>query len=291
MSENGIDLFMAFQRELKKGITERTISLFQRIIYEFSDLHGRQFPWRETRDPYKILVSEFMLQQTQTDRVVEKYTAFLDRFPTVVSLAEAPLRDVLRIWKGLGYNRRAISLKKTVEILTAEYKTMIPSDPAVLTAFPGIGEYTASAVVTFAFNIPTIFIETNIRTVFMYFFFSHKKKVTDNEILPLLDQTLDRREPRRWYYALMDYGVMLKKRHKDLTKKSAQYHKQAPFKGSNREIRGMILEILLACQRLSESELLQKMGKDPARVKKNLADLRKEGFITVTNGMITLQEK
>ena len=131
------------------------------------------------------------------------------------------------------------------------------------------------------------FIETNIRTVFIHFFFSDRDTVRDSEILPLVEKTLDRSQPRRWFYALMDYGAVLKRRHRDLSKKSAHYHKQAPFKGSNREIRGLILEALLM-NSLSESEIIRVLKKDSKRVKRNLSDLQQEGFIKKKNGKITI---
>ncbi len=281
--KTGIDLITEFQQEIKNGVTERTLALFQQIVYNFYNVHKREFPWRETCNPYHILVSEVMLQQTQTDRVVKKYNAFLNEFPTIGSLAEAPFRKVLAMWKGLGYNRRAMALKKTAERIVEEFHGDVPSDPDTLITFPGIGKYTASAVVTFAFNIPLVFIETNIRTVFIYFFFPQKEQVKDNEIYPLVKKTLDRSQPREWYYALMDYGVVLKKRHAQLHKKSAQYRKQAPFKGSDREIRGIILDMLLK-QPCTPHKIAQSAKKDPSRITKNLVDLEKEGLIKKEEG-------
>ena len=164
-------------------------------------------PWRTTRDPYSILVSEIMLQQTQVERVKTKYTEFLAAFPTIESLASSLLTDVLRTWQGLGYNRRAIALKRCAEEIVSRYSGQFPRDTAELETLPGIGPYTARAVAAFAFGMAEPLIETNIRTVFIHFFFHGRDRVSDREIMPLVARTLDRHNPREWYYALMDFGV------------------------------------------------------------------------------------
>ena len=229
-----------------------------------------------------------MLQQTQTKRVVKKYEQFIEAFPDFESLAKASLREVLELWHGLGYNRRAKALKETANIVVTDFKGKLPSSPDVLIKFPGIGEYTASAVATFAFNKPTVFIETNIRSVFIHFFFSDRADVKDAEIFPLIEKTLDASNPRIWYYALMDYGVLLKKRYKNPSRKSAHYRKQSSFEGSNREVRGMILKILLDEKSLSELEIVKKLGMKPEKVKRNLKQLIKEGLVKKKEEKFTL---
>jgi len=164
-------------------------------------------PWRETSDPYRILVSEIMLQQTQVQRVETKYKEFIAAFPAFPSLARAPLREVLRVWQGMGYNRRAIALRKIAQRVVAEYDGGLPDSVATLRTFPGIGAATAGAIVAFAFNKPTVFLETNSRRVFLHVFFAGRQRVKDSDILPLVETTLDREKPRQWYYALMDYGA------------------------------------------------------------------------------------
>jgi A/G-specific adenine glycosylase len=221
-----------------------------------------------------------MLQQTQTDRVVYKYQLFLKTFPTFKSLAKSPLNKVLKVWQGLGYNRRAVSLHKTAQIIVYQYQGKLPESVDELIELPGIGHYTASAICAFAFNQPTTFIETNIRRIYIHFFFQKKRKVDDKDILPLVEQTLDKKNPRVWYYALMDYGVMLKKRVPNPNRKSTHYAKQSKFEGSNRQIRGMILKALLKEPKLTESKLVQKLNLDKDKVKRNLIQLKKEGFIT-----------
>lgn len=265
------------------------IDRFRRIIYGYYQEYARQFLWRMTHDPYYILVSEIMLQQTQAERVAQKYDQFITEFPDFSSLACAPLQKILSVWQGLGYNRRAISLKAIAQAIMEEFGAHLPSDVESLITLPGIGHATASAICAFAFNKPTVFIETNIRRVFIHFFFFHKDMVKDTQILPLVERTIDKSNPREWYYALMDYGVMLKKelQRKQLlnpNRRSAHYQLQSPFEGSNRQIRGMILKILIAAKTsLSESEIVQEVKMypqmDPQIVKRNLIQLQKEGFI------------
>ena len=154
-------------------------TLFQTELLSFYQKEGRSFLWRNTQNPYHILVSEIMLQQTQADRVVPKYELFLLNFPTLQSLADAPLREVLTLWQGLGYNRRAMGLHKAAQIVAYEYQGMVPDCQEKLMQLPSIGPYTAGAVCAFAFNQPTVFIETNIRSVFIHFFFQGLTKIPD----------------------------------------------------------------------------------------------------------------
>jgi len=207
--------------------------LFQTIIFRFYNNFKRDFPFRNKITPYYVLVSEIMLQQTQTERVSDKFLEFIEKFPDFLTLSSAPLDEVLTTWQGLGYNRRAIALKKIAEIVINDYNGILPDSIETLKSFPQIGHNTASSIVTFAFDKPTVFVETNIRRVYIYFFFPGKNSVNDKEIIPILEKTMDKTNPREWYYALMDYGVMLKKTYPDLNKRSAHYRKQAPFKGSN----------------------------------------------------------
>ncbi|MFW9879467.1 MAG: A/G-specific adenine glycosylase [Candidatus Thorarchaeota archaeon] len=221
-----------------------------------------------------------MLQQTQTGRVAKKFLSFIEKFPNFNTLSEAPLEEVLNKWQGLGYNRRAIALKKIAEIIIKNYNGKLPDSVEVLKKLPQIGHNTASSIVSFAFNKPTIFIETNIRRVYIYFFFPGKNKITDKEIIPILEKTLDKDNPRKWYYALMDYGVMLKKDYPDLSKRGAHYRKQPPFKGSNRQIRGEILGILIKNNTLKISELEERLKEvNNKKLMTILNQLEKEGFI------------
>ena len=199
---------------------------FKRTIWEYYRAHRRPMPWRrarDLRDPYRILVSEIMLQQTQVSRVVGFYENFIKKFPDVRTLAGAKTAEVLKAWQGLGYNRRALALQRLAKEVVEKYQGKLPHEKEKLVALPGIGEYTAGAVRAFAFNQPEIFIETNIRRVFIHFFFPRRQKVTDTEIVRYSERTLDRKNPREWYFALMDYGAMLGNSTQNPNHRSAHY--------------------------------------------------------------------
>lgn len=261
---------------------------FQDVIFKYFHSHARNFPWRVTNDPFHILVSEFMLQQTQTERVLKYYEPFIRRFPDFPSLAASRLKDVLDAWQGLGYNRRAMNLRLTAQKVTKEYGGVLPDDKDDLVTLPGIGEATAGAIQAFAFDKPVVFIETNIRRVFIHFFFQDKSGVKDAEIFPLVEQTLDRDNPRHWYYALMDYGTMLKKTVPNPNRKSAHYSRQAPFEDSNRQVRGRIIRELLENKKIPRREFLDLLDIDPARALKIFQDLENEGFLVCSEESISL---
>lgn len=256
------------------------LRFFQKTIYAHYRSHGRDLPWRRSVTPYRVLVSEIMLQQTQVERVKAYYEKFLRTFPDISSLAAAPLRDVLAVWSGLGYNRRALALKRAAERITQEFGGRVPSDAEVLATLPGIGRATASAIRAFAFNKPVVFVETNIRTVFIHFFFRSRKTVSDNEILALVEQALDAKNPCEWYYALMDYGAMIKKTAGNAGQRSAHYAKQLKFEGSNRQLRGAVLKAVTGSRAMTEREIAKKVGEDAEKVRAVLCQLEKEGFIT-----------
>jgi A/G-specific adenine glycosylase len=272
-----------------EGLTPATIVFFRKLVYRYYRLHGRSFPWRDTTNPYHILVSEIMLQQTPTTRVEKKYGEFIAEFPDFTSLARAPLADVIRMWKGLGYNRRALALQNTAQTIVTRYNNVLPDCPEELITLPGIGRYTAAAVVTFAYNRPTVFMDTNIRDVFIHLFFDHRENIFDREILPFVELTLDRNDPRQWYYALFDYGAMLKMKINENTR-SVHYRKQKPFKGSNREVRGNIIGLLLENTTLSYSEIVQHLNLRSVVVMENVTQLKKEGFITVVKDAVRLND-
>jgi A/G-specific adenine glycosylase len=271
----------------QEGLTPKVISLFQGAIWQHYHEHRRHFPWRETQDPYHILVSETMLQQTQTSRVVEKYSEFVATFPSLSVLAGAPLRDVLRAWQGLGYNRRALALQRTAQKVVVEFAGQLPSDPQVLQRFPGIGPYTAAAIAAIAFNKATVVLETNIRTVFLYYFFEKPEKITDHDILPLVKATLVEQNPREWYYALFDYGAMLKRKRTGIARTTR--HRQTAFRGSNREMRGQILRLLLTRESMSEQELPGLLKENNGRVRRIITQMQEEGFIDIVGGLIRIR--
>jgi A/G-specific adenine glycosylase len=263
---------------------------FKKIIHDFYLKKGRAFPWRDTHAPYHILVSEFMLQQTQVERVLEKYPRFLKEFPDIRNLAKSPLHKVLSSWQGLGYNRRALALHRSAQKAVKEYDGILPADVKVLREFPGIGQSTAGAICAFAFNLPVIFIETNIRRVFIHFFFARGRAVRDEKLIPLIEASLDKKNPRDWYYALMDYGTMLKKTRENPNLRSAHYRRQSRFAGSNREIRGAILRLITSTGPKSKKEILKDTGFEPERIEKNIARLSEEGFLVKKNNRFCISK-
>jgi A/G-specific adenine glycosylase len=204
----------------------------------------RDMPWRQNTKPYYVLVSELMLQQTQVERVIPKFNAFIEKFPNEKTLAEASLGDVLRLWNGLGYNRRAKFLHEAAKKIMTEHGGEFPSDYESILLLPGVGQSTAGAIMAYAFNKPIIFIETNVRTVYFYHFFHDDDKINDSKLRVLLEQTIDKIHPKEFYWALMDYGTWLKKQGHGRITKSKHYKKQSPLKGSVREVRGQILKLL-----------------------------------------------
>lgn len=239
-------------------------------------------PWRATGqdghfDPYHIMVSEVMLQQTQVDRVVPKYLNFIKHFPDVDALAKAPLIEIMRVWQGLGYNRRAKYLQAAAQAIVERHNSQVPDNLEQLTKLPGIGVNTAGAILAYAYNKPVIFVETNIRTVYIHHFFSDQEQTSDKQIISFLELTIDKHSPREWYWALMDYGTYLKKSGRSHVQKSKHYIKQSQFKGSKREIRGLVIRALVAGAK-SISELKNTIDDD--RLTEVLAQLQKEGIIT-----------
>lgn len=261
---------------------------FQQTIWNYYNAHKRLFPWRTTTDPYKILISEIMLQQTQTDRVVPYFNAWIKKFPTFKKLAAASTGDVLKAWQGLGYNRRALSLKKLAEVVVMTHAGKLPHDFDSLTALPGIGPYTAGAILAFAFNKAVPFIETNIRRVYIHFFFNDTQGVSDKDIFRLVEKNLDKTNPREWYSALMDYGVKLAKEGmSNPNRRSKHYTKQSKFEGSLRQVRGAILKILT--QGPTTTAKIKKIHPQFAdRLNQAIIDLKKEGFITQSRSKISL---
>jgi len=270
----------AFRASLAgEGPSDRTIALFRELIRGHYRAFGRSMPWRETMDPYRVLVSEVMLQQTQVERVRPKYTAFVEAFPNFESLATAPVAEVLRAWQGLGYNRRALALREAAGRVVAEFGGLLPSDPAVLASLPGIGPATAAAIAVYAFDRPEVYVETNIRRVFLHCFFSCRTGVKDAELRPLVERALDREHPREWYWALMDYGTWLAKTTPNPNRRSAHHAVQARFEGSRRQLRGRILAALLEAGPLTIGAIAAVTGGGPDRLAPVLEQLRDEGFV------------
>ncbi len=255
------------------------LDIFKQTIYDYYKDNRRDFIWRRDPTPYQVVVSEIMLQQTQTERVIGKYTQFITELPSFQALAQATTRQVLVLWQGLGYNRRGLALHDLAKQVVEQYGGILPSDPELLQKFKGIGPATAGSISAFAFNKPTIFIETNIRSVFIHAFFKDKEKVHDKELLPLIEATLDKDNAREWYYALTDYGVMLKKTYKNPARKSAHHQVQSRFEGSDRQIRGLILKLLAEYFSLTQEEIVSYIPRDANKVVKILDKLVQEETI------------
>lgn len=266
----------------------------------------RDLPWRDTRDPYAIWISEVMLQQTQVPRVLTRWERWLDRFPSVFALAEAPVADVLSEWQGMGYNRRALALKSAAEAVASDYDGVLPTGVKELCALPGIGPATAQGIRSFAYDLPGVYLETNVRTVFLHHFFPDVPAVPDRELVPLIARACPGPEgedfcaradesdtPRSWYYALLDYGAYLKKTVPNPSRRSSGYTKQSRFEGSRRQKRAALVRELLAAREEGVAErsleelaaalngMERAAGRPPvpeADVRSILDDLAREGF-------------
>ena len=252
---------------------------FQKTVWNFYKKNKRSFPWRETNDPYNILVSEIMLQQTQAPRVVAYYNAWIKKFPDAKTLAKATFSQIYPFWQGLGYNRRALALQKLATIVVQEHGGSLPGDARRLQDLPGIGPYTASAISIFAHNQPITCLETNIRRVFIHHFFEDAEVVSDEEIAPLLELALPPKQSRKWHWALMDYGAFLKSSIKNPNRRHKNYSIQPKFEGSLRQIRGAMLKNLGQGPK-SFTQLITVIKSKEEPVKNVLAALEKEGFIT-----------
>lgn len=228
------------------------IPQFQRLILDWGRRHRRDMPWRNTRDPYKILVSEVMLQQTQVSRVLPIYEKFLREFPTLEALAAASQPNLLRTWQGLGYWNRAIRLREAARVIVNKLEGEFPRDPATLMTLPGVGPYTAGAVACFAFGCTEPFLDTNIRRVYLFFFFPGEDDVPDSRIMEIARKAVWTEDPREWVYALFDYGAT-ELRDRAINRRSRHYSRQSAFEGSFRSFRTQALRHVLAQENTSLS--------------------------------------
>jgi len=261
-------------------------------MWAYYRTHGRDLAWRRTRDPYRILVSEIMLQQTQVARVEGYYERFMKQFPNFASLARVSAADVLRAWQGLGYNRRALALRAAAKIVVEKYGGKLPRDREALESLPGVGPYTAGAVRVFAFGEPDVFVETNIRRVFIHFFFPRAKNVRDEKLLAYIRRPsglsknrkrlseTEAQRLRKWYYALMDYGAMLGVTEKENpNRRSAHYARQSKFSGSDRELRGKIVRLVLSAKKIPVEKVVSAIPEPKKRILAIVSGLEREGFL------------
>ncbi len=263
---------------------------FHRTLLSFGRYGYRPMPWRDTRDPYRILVSEVMLQQTQVSRAMERYPRFIERFPTVRALAEAPLGAVLREWSGLGYNRRAKYLHQCAKRVIEDHDGKFPRTYDALVSLPGIGRSTAGALLAFAFGRDTPMIDTNIRRILIRVFFKGKKKIpTDDELYAFAESIIPPGKGRAWNHAMLDLGATLCSarghssdcplmRLHGPVGDSTWKRPQKKFAGSNRYYRGKALRALASEGSMSETRLVRLLAgcDDPSGV---LLALRSEDLI------------
>jgi len=294
-------------------IPQKKITDFRKQILTWYRKNQRDLPWRKTRDPYRILISEVMSQQTQISRVIPKYEAWLDKFPTVQSLAASNISDVLRYWSGLGYNRRALNLKKTAEMIIEKYKGKFPTNEKELLSLPGIGQYTSRAVLCFAFDQQVAVVDTNVRKVILTQFKNElgimnyelgennkinnsllsiqdalkTNKITDKDIEVIAQLLLPKGKAYEWNQAMMDYAAAM------LKKEKIPIPKQTKFHGSRRYYRGQILKILLKKKNISIGDVGPLIKKEFTSSEKEwllnlLEELQKEGFISIKNSNLEL---
>lgn len=271
---------------------QQQLDQFKQTVWSQGRAQWRDLPWRNIDDAYAVLVSEVMLQQTQVARVLDYWPRFLSLFPTLDALAAADTALVLEQWQGLGYNRRALALKRCAEICSDTYDGILPSTYDELIALPGIGKATAAGVRAFAYQQPGIYLETNVRTVFLHELFADQEGISDKDIEPLVDLTCSEDDPRGWYYALLDYGAYLKQTFPNPSRRSKHYTKQSKFEGSRRQKRAEVVRIVLASEEegITFGDVAHELDAFEIKHKRNppapdllesiLADLVEEGFFT-----------
>lgn len=281
-------------------MTEALQAFRKLVLTQGRELY-RDLPWRRTRDAYAVWISEVMLQQTQVSRVDGRWQSWLERFPTLDALAVASRSDVLEEWQGLGYNRRALSLLQAAQTLV-EHGGNFPSEQQELEALPGIGPATAAGIRAFAFNLPAVYLETNVRSVFLHELFPDAAEVPDKELIPLVeaccpkDASDPEDDPRTWYYALLDYGAHIKQQGINPNRRSKSYARQSSFEGSRRQKRaGLVRNILAHPAGISTEELCvllsnfeEKRGRAAVSLslcEELLQELEREGFCKQEDGL------
>ena len=267
-------------------------------LIEWYEENHRILPWRASKNPYYIWISEIMLQQTQVSRVEKYWPRFLKTFPTLDALASADTSLVLEHWQGLGYNRRALALKRTAEECALRFEGELPRTYDELLKLPGIGPATAGGVMAFAYQKPALYLETNVRTVFLHELFPHEEGVSDKTLEPLVLETCSKEDPRGWYYALLDYGAYLKSIMPNPSRRSKHHSKQSAFEGSKRQKRAELVRIVLGTPGISTAEAKRALDefeqeKGRSEITEDLfqsliTDLSAEGFFTFNETTNTL---
>jgi len=248
------------------------------------------FPWRNIDDPWAVLVSELMLQQTQTSRVEPKFRDWMERFPDAAAVAKADLASIYEAWRGLGYNSRALRLRETARICAEKYAGVPPQDEKLLLELPGVGRYTARAVLAFAYCVPSAFLETNIRAALILHFFPGIDKVRDRDLEAAAQDVLDQSDPRTWYYALMDYGAWLKKHEPNPSRKAANYSRQPKFEGSLRQARGAVLRAVSEQGPIVLGAFAAESGIEYGRLKTAAEALVRDGLVHLDDETVRFSE-
>lgn len=256
-------------------MTNDHIELFRAKIFDFYRLNRRSFPWRESTDRYSVMISEIMLQQTQADRVVEKFLLWMERLPDTKTLASASLREVLSLWSGLGYNSRGQRLQTCAKVIMQRFGGVVPSEPNILKTLPGIGEYTCRSIPVFADNLNAAAVDTNIRRIIIHEF-ALPEDTSKPIIQTIAEKLLPHGRSREWHNALMDYGSM------ELTSKKTGIRsltKQSKFQGSKRWYRGRIIKELVEREEMFLEEIEEKYGSCPWDIDEIIGDLITEGLV------------
>jgi len=270
------------------------IAEVHRALLEWYEPRKRAYPWRVRPTPYRVLVSEVMLQQTQAARVVAPYRSFLRRFPSVRALAAAPRGDVLRAWSGLGYNRRALALSDMARAVVRDHGGRIPSDPDALQGLPGIGPYTAAAVASLGHGRPEPLVETNVRRVLGRVAVGGAGAADPKHMDEIASVWLDREHPSEWNQALMDLGrevcrprprcetcpIRSRCRSAGRVTVSPAVRRQSAFEGSLRQVRGGVIEELRGRGSSSLGSLARSLGASPGRVAEAVRALAEEGLVS-----------
>lgn len=262
-----------------------TLDAFRTVVLRRGMELYRDLPWRNTRDPYAIWVSEVMLQQTQVTRVDGRWQRWMGRFPTIEALSEADQADVLEEWQGMGYNRRALALKRAATVVVEAGGSM-PRDLRSLTALPGIGPATAAGIRAFAFDLPGVYLETNVRTVFLHELLPDESDVADRQLVPLVAAACPAEDARGWYYALLDYGAWLKKVVPNPSRRSRSHTRQSSFEGSHRQKRAQVVRLLLAARPggVTPAQVARELSLEEDVATGLLEELCREGFCTEHSG-------
>jgi A/G-specific adenine glycosylase len=268
-----------------RTIPRETVQRFQKKVFSFYQQNKRELPWRNTEDPYKILVSELMLQQTQVSRVVSYYERWIARWPTLGALASASRTEVLKAWMGLGYNTRAVHLHKAAQKIVAEYDGDVVAAMKQYQEIPGVGRYTAQAVQIFSTNADLVTVDTNIRRIFIAEFHL-SENLSTKELWGYAKQCLPLGRSREWHNALMDYGALHQTAKKTGIRSVSQ---QSEFEGSDRQIRAAVLRLLLSGPSSFET-VHRALGGDRMKLRKILGKLVDEELLVLQNKMYQVKE-